>query len=107
MVAAEVERTKQEALRSMDTCLSAKTDQLNKFAAMLANPNLQEECKAVIADLFTTVVKELKAMSDAGGGAACGTAANSAAGGAADMASGGAASFTTPKKQGPSNGSSV
>jgi hypothetical protein len=105
-MAAEVERNKQEALRTKDSRISTKTEQLNKFAEMLSSPNLPAESKAIISDLFASTTKELKSMTDAGEGAPTGGAAGGAASGAADGAAIGAAvksgdGFTTPSPSTP------
>ena len=95
-VACEVDRNKIEAQRAKQEILTAKTEQLNKFVQMLANPNLPEESKAVIARLPNNAANELTALStaDSAGGAGGAVAGGGAAGG-------GASPFTTPEKPTP------
>ncbi len=97
-MATKIERNKQEALRINDSRISTKTEQLNKFAEMLSNPNLPAESKAIIADMFVSTAKELKAMTHAPTGGAAGDAADAAASGVAGVSGD---CFTTPS---PSKG---
>ncbi len=61
-VTSEVDRTKIESQHIKQYILTAKTEQLNKFVLMLANPHLPEESKAVIADLLTKAANGAKKL---------------------------------------------
>ena len=89
---AEVDRGRFEAQRIKQEILSAKTEQLNKFVNMLANPALPEQSKAIIASLLNTAAMELAAMGADGAvsGAAVAGGPSAAAAGVSGAAAAGA-----------------